>query len=189
MQALGDHLGADEDINLAGAEIAQDAAVIVLAFHGIGVHAADARVREEFGQGVLDLLRAGAGEADGRVAAFLVRAERRDRFDVAANVAGQVLLDAMVGEGDAAIGAIRDEAASRALQRGGVTAPVQEQDGLLAPFEPLVDGFLELRREDGTGLFPSSPPGACPRRGRAAFFCRPPVRAIRAAYICRFWQL
>ena len=39
-------------------------------------------------------------------------------------------------------------AAERALQRGGVAAPVQEQDDLLLAFEPLGDGLLELRRED-----------------------------------------
>ena len=58
MQALGDHLRADEDVDLADAEVAQDAAVILLPLQGIGVHAHGPRVREELGQGGLDLLRA-----------------------------------------------------------------------------------------------------------------------------------
>ena len=47
MQALGDHLRADEDVDLAGAEVAQDAAIILLPLQRVGVHARDARVREE----------------------------------------------------------------------------------------------------------------------------------------------
>ena len=42
MEALGNHLGADEDVNFAGAEIAEDAAEIVLALQGVGIHALDA---------------------------------------------------------------------------------------------------------------------------------------------------
>ena len=82
MQALGDHLRADENIDLAHAEVAQDAPVILLALQGVGIHALDAGLREELGQGVLDLLRAQAGVADRRVAAFLVRAGRRHGRDV-----------------------------------------------------------------------------------------------------------
>ena len=52
VQALGDHLGADQDVGLAGAEIAQDAAVILLALEGVGVHP----------------LHAGAGNSLARVA-------------------------------------------------------------------------------------------------------------------------
>ena len=48
MQALGDHLRADQDVDFAGAKIAEDAAVIVLALQRVGIHAGDARVREKF---------------------------------------------------------------------------------------------------------------------------------------------
>src|SRR5262249_23690310 len=44
MQALGDHLRADENINFADAKIAEDFAVIILTLHGVGVHAMNARV-------------------------------------------------------------------------------------------------------------------------------------------------
>ena len=184
MQALGDHLRADEDVNLADAEVAQDAAVILLPFQGIGVHAHDPRVREELGQGGLDLLRAQAGVANRRVAAFLVRADGRHGLDVRADVAAELLLVAMVSQRDAAIGAFGHEAAEGALQRGGVAPPVQEQDDLLLPFHPLGDGLLELRREDGNRLCPGARSGAYPRCARRASSCRPPARATAAACIC-----
>jgi len=116
MQPLGDHLRADQDVYLADAEIAQRLPVIVLALHRVGVHAPDARVGEQFRQGVLDLLRAEAGVADGRVFALFVRTGGRDFFLVAADVAGQFLIRPMVRERQAAIGALGDEAAQRALQ-------------------------------------------------------------------------
>ena len=59
----------------------------------------------------------------------------------------------MVGEGDAAVRTLGHEAALRALERAGVTAPVQEEHRLLAAFEALGDGLLEFLREDGRALF------------------------------------
>ena len=44
MQALGNHLRADENVGLADAKIAEHLPVIVLALHRVGVHALDARV-------------------------------------------------------------------------------------------------------------------------------------------------
>jgi len=46
MQSLRDHLRADEDVNLARAEITENVAVVILAFHGVGIHALDARLGE-----------------------------------------------------------------------------------------------------------------------------------------------
>ena len=80
MQSLGDHLRAEQDIDLAGAKIAQDAAVIFLALQRVGIHAHDAGVGKELVQGVFDFLRAQAGVADGRVAAGRVRDTLRGRL-------------------------------------------------------------------------------------------------------------
>ena len=54
----------------------------------------------------------------------------------------------MVGQGEAAVGTLGHAAAERALQRGGVAAPVQKEDDLLLPFQALSDGLLELRGEN-----------------------------------------
>ncbi len=63
-------------------------------------------------------------------------------------MAEELLGLAVVGERDAAIGAFRHIAALRALEGGGVTAPVQEQNYLFAFFETLSDRFFKLLRED-----------------------------------------
>ena len=145
MQPFGNHLRADEDVGLARAKIAEHFSVIILALHRVGVHAPDARVREKFHEGFLDFLRAHTGVADGRVFAFRIRARGGHGVHESANVAAELLFRAMIREREAAIRALRDVTAFRALQRRRIAAPVQKQNRLLAAFEPLRDGFLELR--------------------------------------------
>ena len=60
VQALRDHLGAEQDVDLADAKICEDAAEVVLALERVRVHALDARVWEEFRERVLDALGAEA---------------------------------------------------------------------------------------------------------------------------------
>ncbi len=126
MQTFRDHLRADEDVDFARAKIAEHVAVIVLALHHVGVHALDARLGKKFRERFLDFFRAGAGKTDRGIFAFFVRADRRNFFDVAADVTDKLLVNAMVSERDAAVRAVRDETAFRALQRSGVAAPVQK---------------------------------------------------------------
>lgn len=38
VEPLGDHLGADQDVDLAGPEVGQDPAVVVLALERVGIH-------------------------------------------------------------------------------------------------------------------------------------------------------
>ena len=78
---------------------------------------------------------------------------RRRGFFMAADVAFQLLLLPVIGEGDAAIRALRHVTAEFALQRGGVTAAVQEQDGLLLALQPLQDRLRQDRGENGAFLF------------------------------------
>src|SRR5256885_6543044 len=47
MQTFGNHLRADEDVDLAGAKIPQRFAISVLARHRIGVHSRDVRLWEK----------------------------------------------------------------------------------------------------------------------------------------------
>ena len=118
MQPLRDHLRADEDVNFAVLERVQHAPVILLPLHHVRIHAPDARARKKFSQDVLHLLRAGAGKADGGIFAFLIRADLRYALAVAADVAGQLLLDAMIRQRHAAIRALGHVAALGTLQRG-----------------------------------------------------------------------
>src|SRR5277367_3921314 len=85
MQALRDHLRADEDVGFARAKITEDFPVVILALHRVGVHALDARLGEKFGKRLLDALRARAGKADRGIFAFFIRTNQRNFFDVAAD--------------------------------------------------------------------------------------------------------
>ena len=72
-----------------------------------------------------------------------------------ANVAAKLLLLPMKRERQAAIRTLRHVTAFRALQRSRVAAPVQKQNRLLATFEPLGDGFLELWRKNRDAFLPA----------------------------------
>ena len=92
MQALRDHLRADEDVGLARFERTQRIAMRVLALHGVGIHARDAGAREDLGDHVLDPLRAEAAMADGGIAALGIRAALGRLLPVAADVAHELVL-------------------------------------------------------------------------------------------------
>src|SRR5207247_11181436 len=77
VQPLRNHLRADEDVDLPGAKIAEDAPVIVLGLQRVRIHAAHARVREQFRERVLDLFRAETGVSNGRIPALRVRTKAR----------------------------------------------------------------------------------------------------------------
>src|SRR5262249_52447565 len=139
--------------NFADAKIAENFAVVILALHRIGVHPMNTRVGKEFRERFLDFLRARAGEANSGVLATIIRANCRHFLAVAADVAGELLFKAMVGEGDAAIRAAANVTALRALQGSGIAAPVQKQNGLFTALESLRNSFFELRREDRNTLF------------------------------------
>ena len=152
METLGDHLCAHEDIDFAGAKVAEDPAVIFFAFQGVRVHPPDARAREQFRERVLHLFRAQTRVKDSGVAALFLRTNiRRGRF-VAADVAANLLFGAMIGQGHAAIGALGNEAALGTLERRRVAAAVQEQHHLLASLQPQGDFLLELLRKNGRAL-------------------------------------
>src|SRR6185436_14301740 len=102
---------------------------------------------------VFDPLSAEARVANGWVPAFFVRANVRHRLDVVTDVAAQFLLGPVIRERQAAIGTFGNITALWALEAGGVAAPVQKQNGLLAAFEPLVNCFFQLRRKNQVALF------------------------------------
>ena len=56
--AFGDHLGADEEVDVAGVEAGEQALHVVTAADGVAVHAADAGVGEDLLQAFLALLGA-----------------------------------------------------------------------------------------------------------------------------------
>lgn len=162
VEALGDHLGPHEDVDLPGGERGEGLVVDVLPAHRVGVHPEDAGLREGLLDGFLDLLGSlpavavaggGAGGAAGG-----------DRRDVVAEVAAEPRVGAVEGEGEAAVGAHLDVAAFGALEGRRMAAAVEVEEGLLVPFEPLLDGLAEAGRDGGGGRGVPRP-SACPSAG------------------------
>ncbi len=61
IEPLGDHLRADEHIDLAAGEVADEALVMVTPRHRVAVGAGDASLRRQFGKRLLHALRAQPG--------------------------------------------------------------------------------------------------------------------------------
>lgn len=151
VQAFGDHLSADEDVDFLDFKVPKGFPEGVFAAHGIGIDAGEASVGEDFLEDFLDFLCAVTLQGDAGVFAF--RAFPGDDGLVAADVADEALVSAVVGEGDGAVGAFTGMAAGVALEGAGEAAAIEEKDGLLTFFEALFEGGAEAIREDGCGAF------------------------------------
>lgn len=135
VEAFGDHLGADEDVDFFRFEGEQGVAEGVFFAHDVGIDAGEAGFGEEFGEDFFDFLGAVSLEGDAGVVAG--GAFAGDYGLVAADVADEAFVGAVVGKGEGAVGAVDDVTAGVALERAGKAAAVEEEDGLLAAFEAL----------------------------------------------------
>ena len=145
VEALGDHLCADEQVGASGREVADDALVGIARAGGVEVHACHAGLWEDVAQLVLDLLRAIAPPLQ-----FLLPQAGtlgRDPVGVAAVVAGQLVHGSVERERDVAVLAAGHPSALLALNHRGVAAAVLEEDGLLAALQGLSDTRQQQRRE------------------------------------------
>ena len=142
VEALRDHLGADEDVDLLALEGRERLLVVLAAAHRVGVHAPDAGLRERLGELRLDALAAHAEEAQARARA--ARALLGNAPLLAARVAHEPVDLAVVGEADVALLAREALLAAGAPQDRDVAAAVQEQDRLLLRLERL----LEVRAQE-----------------------------------------
>src|SRR4029077_6140782 len=104
MQTFGDHLGADEDVDLARAKGVKCFAIGVFACHRIGIHSPNDCFGEDRGNVRLHFFGAESGVDERVLAAF--RAAFRHRRAVSAEVTAETRVAAVKGEGDAAIWAI-----------------------------------------------------------------------------------
>ena len=129
MKALGDHLGADEDVDLVRLEGSEGVTQRVFTAHRIRVDAGEFCFRENLCQDFLHFLRAVSLEENSGVTAL--GAFFRDDGLVAADMADEALVGPVVGERDGTVRALADMAAGGALQGAGESAAVEEQDGLL----------------------------------------------------------
>ena len=127
---LGDHLGADQDVDLAGREARQHRGDGAAPPDGVAVDAGDARLREQRRNFRLDPLGAEADLLEDTPGA--VRAGRRQPDRVVAVVAAGALRRAVDGQRHAAVRALERLPALPAEHAGGEAAPVQQHHRLLA---------------------------------------------------------
>lgn len=151
VEAFGDHLGADEDVDFTGAKGSKGFAERAFALHDVGVHAFDDGFWEDFDDGVLDFFGAGTAVFDAWVVAFA--AGFWGDGDVTADVAYDAVDIAVVREGDGAVPTFFDVAAAFAQEGGGEAAAIEEENGLLFSLKPLVHGCEQFGREDTGGVF------------------------------------
>ena len=146
--ALGEHLGADEDVEFACAEGVEDLPEL-FSTRAVAVEAADAEAGEGLGKGIFGPLGAGAAPFEPLGAAG--GALGGDAGAGVAVVAAEEALLAVEGHGDIAVGAGDRLAAGLAEERGSVAPPVEEEDDLLAGGDGAVDGLVEPGAEDEAG--------------------------------------
>lgn len=151
VEAFGDHLGADEEVDFLGAEVAQGVAELVFAVHDVGVDAGDASGGEDGAQGGFSSFGSEAAEEQrGGVAlgAFFGREGTH-----AADVADEAVVGFVEGEGDVAVGAADGGAAVEAGDGGVESAAVEKKDDLFALVEPALNGDAQDFGEDGDAVF------------------------------------
>ena len=138
VESLGDHLGAEQDVDLFCAEVAEGIAQGVLAPRSVGVESRDFRGGEDFTEDVFGFFGAVSLKTNGGVAALGTKLGHDGLMT--ADVTDESFVSAMIGEWNSAVIAFNDVAAGRTLQGAGKAASVQEENDLLVRFEALVDG-------------------------------------------------
>ena len=151
VEAFGDHLGADEDVDFTGAKGSEGFAECAFALHDVGVHAFDDGFWEDFNDGVLDFFGTGTAVFDAWVVAFA--AGFWGDGDVAADVAYDAVDVAVVGEGDGTVATLFHVATAFAQEGGGEAAAIEEENRLFLSLKPLVHGCEQFGREDTGGVF------------------------------------
>ena len=126
---LGDHLRADEDIDLPPVEAPEDPLRIALPGGRVAVHPGDPGLGKEFPRLLLDPFRSRAVAAD--AASLAGGTEGGGLRGEIAVVAFQDALGGMVREGDLAVRAGEDVAAVRTEEEGVESPPVEKKEGLL----------------------------------------------------------
>ncbi len=147
VQPFGDHLRADQDINLAHAERAEHFPVQRFLCHHVRVHPMHSTLWKRHLDRRLDLLRAHAGISNRRVAALRIRTNLRHAGNIAAQMTEQLLGFAVIGQRHGAVLALGHVTAFRTEQMRRVPAPIQKQDDLLFLSQPRLDGIPQFARQ------------------------------------------
>ncbi len=174
--ALGEHLGAHQDVDLARAELVEHAGERALARGGVAIDARDARLRQRCAQRLLDALRALPHRRQIRPAAR--RARSRDALAVPAVVAAQLAGPRVQHQVRAAAAAGGVPGACAAEEHRREPAPVHEHQRLLAARQALAQGPHQRRGEPFLGAVGAGVDGA--HRGHRGARDRALGRARRA---------
>src|SRR5438874_3573967 len=149
MQAFRDHLGTDQNVDLAGPKCAERFAISLLACHRIGVHPFHHRLRKDMPDRSLNFLGAESG-VNQRILSAL-RTFFWNSRGMSAKMTAEAQDRAMKGESDAAIGTITRPPAIAADQRRGKTAPIEKKNGLFTFVETLRHRGAQFVRENCAG--------------------------------------
>ena len=142
---LGDHLGADEHLDLAAVEALQERRGPAGPAGRVAVEHVDADVREQLLEVLLHPLGAGADRLQRLLGADRAARGRRDHR--AAVVADEPAVPPVVGARQAAVRAAEVLAAGAAEQHRRVAAAVAQQDDLVAVRQGLADLEAQPLRE------------------------------------------
>ena len=145
VEAFGDHLRAEEDVDFVIAETHERSLVAARFLHRVGVHPQDTGVREPRFYFPFELLRAEAGEFD--LVATAIRAFFRCGGFVVAVMAHGLVARFVMRERNVAVGALNRCATGGALDRRRVPAAVEQQNHLALRRERLVDRAFELQAD------------------------------------------
>src|SRR4029434_740422 len=127
---FGDHLRADQNIDLALFPATNQLLVGASFGSGISVHARDARLRDKPPQCFLDAFRPAANLRKRGICAF--RADIADRPAIVAVMAGNAFLFLMHGQSHAAVGTAPSVAAQSTLQEIGEATAIKKNERLTA---------------------------------------------------------
>ena len=141
VEPLRDHLGAEQDVDLALGHARQHPVMGPFGARRVEVHARDARFRESQAHEMLELLRPQTPHPLGFRAAGAARGG--DRLFVSAVVAPQGRRRLVDGQRDRAAGTIAHIPAGGTLEIRREPAPIQEQDHLFFTLERPADGLVE----------------------------------------------
>ena len=178
--ALGDQLGADDDVDRAGFHRADELGRAQRRPDGVGGDDRGARIGEQLGDLVGDALDAGAA-GDQAVLLAALGAGLGRRHHMAAMVAGEAVHQPVLDHPGGAVGALEAVAAVAAQGQRREAAAVEEQQRLLAALEI----GLELRDQRAAPASGRAAAGPGSGRSRAMSGRRRAGEALRASVTSR----
>ncbi len=141
--SLGNHLGADENVDPAVLQVFQKVHNRPFTGHGVPVHAGHPGIRKQLFHGFLDLFGSHAEQLD--LIGTAGRAYRYGGFGKPAVMTAKGIRPLVQGQGDVAVFTSNGLATICADGEGGKAASIEEHQGLVAIVQCFADGLLKRR--------------------------------------------